>query len=147
MSDNGGVTRGVCTVDQNNHLCDIVETHNIEKYKNGAAVHRDEMYNPIDIDSKVSMNMWGLTPAFFKILDQGFQKFVENTPSDDLKAEYLLPTIVGDLLMKGEIKVKVLKSKDKWFGVTYKEDKESVVQELKELIHTDAYPDNLFELE
>lgn len=105
------------------------------------------MYNPIDIDSKVSMNMWGLTPAFFKILDQGFQKFVENTPSDDLKAEYLLPTIVGDLLMKGEIKVKVLKSKDKWFGVTYKEDKESVVQELKELIHTDAYPDNLFELE
>lgn len=71
---------------------------------------------------------------------------MENTSSDDLKAEYLLPTIIGELLVEEEIAVKVLKSKDKWFGVTYKEDKESVVQELKVLIRTDAYPDILFEV-
>lgn len=146
LSDNGGVTRGICKVNKEGYLTHIVETPNIEKYKNGAAVHMNETYNPINIDSKVSMNMWGLTPEFFQILDQGFQKFVENTSSDDLKAEYLLPTIIGELLVEGEIAVKVLKSKDKWFGVTYKEDKESVVQELKVLIRTDAYPDILFEV-
>ena len=91
-----------------------METSNIEKYESGAAVHKGEEYISIDIESSVSMNMWGLTPEFFQILESGFEA------------------------------VKVLTSKDKWFGVTYKEDKDSVVSELQALIHAGVYPKKLF---
>jgi len=90
------------------------------------------------------MNMWGLTPEFFQILESGFEAFVANTPADNLKAEYLLPTIIGDLLAEKKLAVKVLTSKDKWFGVTYKEDKDSVVSELQALIQNGVYPEKLF---
>lgn len=144
LSENGGVTRGVCKVDENGYLADIVETSNIEKYKDGAAVRKEEAYQPIDIESSVSMNMWGLTPKFFQILESGFEEFVANTPADNLKAEYLLPTIIGDLLAEKKLAVRVLTSKDKWFGVTYKEDKDSVVSELQALIRDGVYPEKLF---
>lgn len=144
LSENGGVTRGVCKVDENGYLADIVETSNIEKYKDGAAVRKEEAYQPIDIESSVSMNMWGLTPEFFQILESGFEEFVANTPADNLKAEYLLPTIIGDLLAEKKLAVRVLTSKDKWFGVTYKEDKDSVVSELQALIRDGVYPEKLF---
>ena len=144
LSENGGVTRGVCKVDENGYLADIVETSNIEKYEDGAAVRKEEGYQPIDIESSVSMNMWGLTPDFFQILESGFEEFVANTPADNLKAEYLLPTIIGDLLAEKKLAVRVLTSKDKWFGVTYKEDKDSVVSELQALIRDGVYPEKLF---
>ena len=144
LSENGGVTRGVCKVDENGYLADIVETSNIEKYEDGAAVRKEEGYQPIDIESSVSMNMWGLTPEFFRILESGFEEFVANTPADNLKAEYLLPTIIGDLLAEKKLAVRVLTSKDKWFGVTYKEDKDSVVSELQALIRDGVYPEKLF---
>ena len=144
LSENGGVTRGVCKVDENGYLADIVETSNIEKYKDGAAVRKEEEYQPIDIESSVSMNMWGLTPEFFQILESGFEEFVANTPADNLKAEYLLPTIIGGLLAEKKLAVRVLTSKDKWFGVTYKEDKDSVVSELQALIRDGVYPEKLF---
>lgn len=144
LSENGGVTRGVCKVDENGYLADIVETSNIEKYKDGAAVRKEEEYQPINIESSVSMNMWGLTPEFFQILESGFEEFVANTPADNLKAEYLLPTIIGDLLAEKKLAVRVLTSKDKWFGVTYKEDKDSVVSELQALIRDGVYPEKLF---
>ena len=89
------------------------------------------------------MNMWGLYPDFFEILENGFEVFLEETPSDQLKREYLLPTIIGDLLQEEKISVKVLKSHDKWFGVTYKEDKEAVVNSIKELIASGIYPETL----
>ena len=76
LSDNGGVTRGVCKVNENGYLADIVETSNIEKYESGAAVHKGEAYIPIDIESSVSMNMWGLTPEFMEILEKGFVEFL-----------------------------------------------------------------------
>lgn len=76
--------------------------------------------------------------------ESGFEAFVANTPADNLKAEYLLPTIIGDLLAEKKLAVKVLTSKDKWFGVTYKEDKDSVVSELQALIHAGVYPKKLF---
>ena len=144
LSENGGVTRGVCKGDENGYLADIVETSNIEKYEDGAAVRKEEGYQPIDIESSVSMNMWGLTPEFFQILESGFEEFVANTPADNLKAEYLLPTIIGDLLAEKKLAVRVLTSKDKWFGVTYKEDKDSVVSELQALIRDGVYPEKLF---
>lgn len=117
LSDNGGVTRGVCQA-VNNKIVDIVETHNIEHIGSKAIAEGKE----IDLDSVVSMNMWGLYPEIFTILDKGFHEFLENLDPKELKAEYLLPTIIGDLLAKKEIKVEVLKSNDEWFGVTYKED-------------------------
>lgn len=141
LSENGGVTRGICQVDENGMLSKIVETSGIIKTADGAAVERDGKVMPVDVDSPVSMNMWGLTPEFFEILDKGFTEFLAGLDSDDLKSEYLLPTIIGGLLTEHKVAVKVLKSHDKWFGVTYKEDKESVVQEVRALVDAGLYPE------
>ena len=140
LSDNGGVTRGICKVDENGMLSEIVETHNIEKSGDSAVVREGDLLTKLDLESPVSMNMWGLTPEFFGILESGFTAFLEETSSDNLKAEYLLPTIIGDLLAEGRLSVKVLKSEDEWFGVTYKEDREAVVEAVKSLVESGLYP-------
>ena len=142
LSENGGVTRGVCKVDENQMLTKIVETSNIVKTETGAAVLADGKEEIINADTPVSMNMWGLTPEFFGILESGFAKFLDKQEAGNLKGEYLLPTIIGDLLEKDQVSVKVLKSHDKWFGVTYKEDKDLVVREVKALIEKGLYPEN-----
>ena len=139
LSENGGVTRGVCKVDEKRMLREIVETHNIIKTDKGAAVKWDEKEEEIDIESPVSMNMWGLQPGFFEILEKGFSEFLSQLNEEDLKSEYLLPTIIGALLKQGKVQVKVLESKDKWFGVTYKEDKEGVVAAIRDLIDKGEY--------
>lgn len=139
LSENGGVTRGVCKVGQDQMLEKIVETHNIVKDGDKAKVVTEDGEKYIDVDSPVSMNMWGLQPDFFEVLEQGFAEFLAKLNPSDLKTEYLLPTIIGGLLEEDEVEVKVLKSQDKWFGVTYKEDKESVVQAIKELIAEGEY--------
>lgn len=145
LSDNGGVTRGMCRVDDNGMLCDITETHDIEKDGEMAVVRqKDGTLLRLDADSPVSMNMWGLIPRFFDILEVGFESFLAGTDREDLKAEYLLPTIIGDLLESGKVDVKVLKSHDQWFGVTYKEDKEAVVSAVKNLIDKGVYPSVLY---
>ena len=136
LSDNGGVTRGICQVSLDHKLVDIVETHNIEKRNNHAVVN-DQV---IDLDSIVSMNMWGLYPEFINVLEKGFEDFLQSLESADLKTEYLLPTIIGDLLKDKQISVEVLKSQDEWFGVTYKEDKESVKESVHKLIDKGVYP-------
>lgn len=138
LSDNGGVTRGVCQI-EDGHLVDIVETHNIEKV-NGKAVSDGK---EIDLDSAVSMNMWGLYSEFFDILEKGFDEFLESTPADNLKAEYLLPTIIGDLLHSHQAEVTALKSRDEWFGVTYKEDKDFVKENIQLLVEKGMYPQKL----
>lgn len=139
LSENGGVTRGVCKVGQDQMLEEIVETHNIVKDGEKAKVITEGGEKYIDVDSPVSMNMWGLQPEFFEVLEQGFAEFLEKLDKTDLKPEYLLPTIIGGLLEENKVEVKVLKSQDKWFGVTYKEDKESVVQAIKGLIARGEY--------
>ena len=139
LSENGGVTRGVCKVDEKRMLREIVETHNIIKTDKGAAVKLDKKEEEIDIESPVSMNMWGLQPGFFEILEKGFSEFLSQLNEGDLKSEYLLPTIIGALLKQGKVQVKVLESKDKWFGVTYKEDKEGVVAAIRDLIDKGEY--------
>ena len=138
LSDYGGVTRGVCQI-EDGHLVDIVETHNIEKV-NGKAVSDGK---EIDLDSAVSMNMWGLYSEFFDILEKGFDEFLESTPADNLKAEYLLPTIIGDLLHSHQAEVTALKSRDEWFGVTYKEDKDFVKENIQLLVEKGMYPQKL----
>ena len=144
LSENGGVTRGICQVDENGMLTDIVETSNIEKTGNGAGIRTEEKIIPVDVHSPVSMNMWGLHQDFFHVLENGFTEFLENVEETNLKAEYLLPTIIGGLLEEDKIDVNVLKSHDKWFGVTYKEDKEFVVASIKNLVEQGVYPKKLF---
>lgn len=144
LSDNGAVTRGICRVNSDGMLEKIVETSGIEKADNGAVVRKESGDEPVDVNSPVSMNMWGLNPDFFQILERGFEEFLDGVEEHDLKAEYLLPTIIGGLLEEGKIGVRVLKSKDKWFGVTYKEDKADVVSAIKELIADGVYPESLF---
>lgn len=144
LSENGGVTRGICKVDENGMLVDVVETKNIVKTESGATIRTEEGDTPINIDSPVSMNMWGLKPDFFDILEKGFVEFLQNNAADYLKGEYLLPTIVGGLLRDGIAEVTVLESKDKWFGVTYKEDKDAVVASVRALVEHKVYPEKLF---
>lgn len=144
LSENGGVTRGVCKVDENQMLTDIVETKNIVKTEEGAAIRTEDGDVKIDINSPVSMNMWGLQPEFFHILETGFEEFLSVCKNDYMKAEYLLPTIVGGLLSEGKAEVTVLQSRDKWFGVTYKEDKDAVVASVRSLIEEGVYPERLF---
>ena len=144
LSDNGAVTRGVCRVDENGMLADIEETHNIEKVDGRAVVQKECGSREIDVESPVSMNMWGLRPDFFQILADGFEEFLSMTDEENLKAEYLLPTIIGELLGEGKLAVKVLKSGDKWFGVTYKEDKDAVVSAVRGLVDAGVYPEKLF---
>ena len=144
LSDNGGVTRGVCKVDEHRMLSEIVETSNIVKTAEGAAVQTEDGAVPIDVESEVSMNMWGLSPKFFEVLDKGFDEFLEKLDPENLKGEYLLPTIIGALLKEGKMKVEVRKSHDEWFGVTYKEDKPDVVAAIQKLITDGVYPEKLF---
>lgn len=144
LSDNGTVTRGVCKVDENNLLVDIIETKGIEQ-KGDTAVALNSAGDEItlSLEGAVSMNMWGFTPILLEKLEDGFKTFLEKE-GQELKSEYLLPEVVGDLIKTGSVSVEVLKSADKWFGVTYKEDKPIVVASFKELISQGQYPEKLF---
>lgn len=101
---------------------------------------------PVDAVSYASMNMWGLTPEFLQLLEDGFQEFFDNMKEQNVnKAEYLLPIYLNELLQKGKVAIKVLDTQDKWFGVTYKEDKELVEKSFAELIEKGVYQEELFE--
>ncbi|RHQ93937.1 nucleotidyltransferase [Ruminococcus sp. AF21-42] len=145
LSENGAVTRGVCETNEEEYLTAVHETSNIVKTADGAAVDNDGEKTAIDPESYVSMNMWGLTPEFVQILDDGFKEFFETMGDKDvLKAEYLLPIYIDELLQAGKVSVKVLDSHDKWFGVTYKEDKDYVVESFGKLIDAGVYAEDLF---
>ena len=145
LSDNGAVTRGICVVDENEHLIGVNETSGIVKTADGAACD-DANGNQVACDPKshVSMNMWGFTPDFLDELESGFKEFLSNIKEGDIKAEYLLPTIVDQLIKSNQANVSVLETKDKWFGVTYKEDKPTVVASIRKLIDEGKYPESLY---
>ena len=141
LSDNGGVTRGICKMDGENNLTEVVETKNIVKTVSGAEANGIR----IDIDSLVSMNMWGLTPDFLETLEMGFQEFFEKeVPENPLKCEYLIPSFIGELLEQGKIAVKVLRTNDTWYGMTYKEDVVAVKESFKEMLNKGLYQADLF---
>lgn len=145
LSENGAVTRGICKVDSSGRLVDIVETSGIVRAGDHAeAKDSDGSKIAIDLNSVVSMNMWGFKPGLFDFLEKGFVEFMTNLEQDDIKKEYLLPTVVGDLVKAGKVQVNVLKSNDRWFGVTYREDKDDVVNSIKALIEKGEYPDSLY---
>ena len=144
LSDNGTVTRGICAVDENDYLTDVMETYEIKKTEDGA----ESQGNKINVNSHVSMNMWGLTPEFVGLLEEGFVEFFENIKGDEakeLKGEYLLPIYIDELLKKGKVSVKLLETQDKWFGVTYKEDKQMVVDAIRRLKDQGLYPEKVWE--
>ena len=141
LSDNGGVTRGICKMDENGNLTEIVETKNIVKTADGAEADGVT----VDVNSLVSMNMWGLTPGFMDVLEKGFKEFFDKeVPSNPLKAEYLIPVFIGELLEQGKMSVKVLKTNDTWYGMTYHEDVASVKDSFRKMQENGVYKADLF---
>ncbi len=145
LSENGGVTRGVCQIDDDSFLKKVTETYEIQRYGSGISA-RDESGRPVavDIGCHVSMNMWGIPASFLDELERGFPEFLAGLKEGDVKSEYLLPRIIDKLVMDGKARVKVLETADKWFGVTYKEDKPAVVESLRKLIAGETYPERLY---
>lgn len=144
LSQNGTVTRGVCKVDDSHMLQEIEETYEIEGRGGYAVAVKDGREFRLDLESPVSMNMWGLQPEFFHILENGFEEFLRNVKKEEVKAEYLLPRIIGQLLKEGQAQVKVLRSHDQWFGVTYQEDKAAVIESIQDLVEKGIYPESLY---
>lgn len=145
LSENGGVTRGLCQVDDHNKLTEIYETKNIQskaEYATGDNVLGAN--RKIDLETTVSMNMWGFTPDIMQELEENFIQFLEKHGKTEDKSEYLLPEVVGQLVRENKASVEVLRSKDSWFGVTYKEDKETVIRSFQELVDRGVYPEKLF---
>lgn len=143
LSDNGGVTRGVCTRNADGYLTKIVETSNIVRTADGAAVQEEDALRPIDVESLVSMNLWMLTPALFDVLESGFAAF-RKTLNNPLKDEYLLPSVVDELLQAGRATVRVLSTGERWFGVTYKEDLPTVQSAIRALHDKGVYGEPLY---
>lgn len=153
LSDHGGVTRGVCKVAEGHtHVIDVVETSGIVKTVNeNGEIGAEADGVKLDPESYVSMNFWGFPavagtdPWYMGVLEDGFTEFFKTTVSaNPMKAEYLLPTHIGGLLRDGKVTVKVLETNDKWFGVTYQEDKAAVVESIRGLIESDVYAEDLY---
>ncbi len=144
LSESGTVSRGVCVVDENNYLQNVVERTSIEE-KSGAVVFQNENGEEVIIpsDTLVSMNMWGFTPDYFDYSIEHFKKFLLER-GNDLKSEFYIPTVVNDLINSNEASCKVLDTNSKWFGVTYADDRPQVILKLNDLIRKGDYPAQLF---
>lgn len=144
LSEHGSVSRGICEADDKSCLKAVVERTEIFR-KNGGIVFRDENSHevPISPDTLVSMNIWGFTPAIFTYIENQLSEFIKQNISN-IKAELYIPKIVNDIIKNGKGNVKILPASDKWFGVTYKEDKPLAVQNIYKLIEQGIYPDNLW---
>lgn len=147
LTDNGYVSRGICETDENEYLTGIIERTHIERTKDGVVFSEDEgkTYSRIDKNSIVSLNMFGFTHSLLKELEERFPVFLEKSLKEaPLKCEYFLPTVVGELIDEDKATVKVLKSEDKWYGITYKEDKQSVVDAIIRMKEQGIYPLHLW---
>lgn len=143
VSENGAVTRGVCKA-ENGFLTAIRETSKIRLLPDGTIADTSgETPIPLDPEALVSMNLWGFQPAIFGEMEQYFHTFLRNIQPGDLKAECLLPTMVGDMMAAEQLQVKVLSSADRWFGMTYQEDRAAVTEELRQLHEKGVYPPTL----
>lgn len=144
LSESGAVSRGVCEVDGNNFLKNVVERTHIEE-KDGVILYKNETGDGIQItwNAPVSMNMWGFTPDYFEYSMNFFKEFlIEN--GQQLKSEFYIPLAVNELIVKGKVTCKVLDTPSKWFGVTYANDRPQTVKEIQQLISDGKYPSNLF---
>lgn len=145
LSEYGNVARGVCKTDHNNFLNVVTERTNIEKL-NDKIVFTEKDGQQVELTGKeiVSMNLWGFKPSIFDYLENYFRKFIQKN-SDNPKAEFFIPIMITELIQNKQARIKVLESGDKWFGVTYREDKPAVVRRLKELVDQGLYPESLWE--
>ncbi len=144
LSDFGSVARGVSRVDANNYLTNIVEMMKIERDGNAAKnTEADGKITPLIGDEAVSMNFWGFTPALFPQLQAAFEAFLKKSGGEQ-KSECYIPATVGDLVTSGQAKCKVLRSPDSWFGVTYREDRPTVVENIRKLVARGDYPEKLW---
>ena len=143
LSEHGTVSRGVCATDKMGFLTDVVERTAIEN-KNGHVVYQD---NGVDVEipfeTPVSMNMWGFTPEYFTYAEEAFKAFLTEN-SQELKAEFYIPTLVNDMIKSGKATCQVLDTTAKWFGVTYAEDRQMVVDKIQALVDAGIYPNKLF---
>ena len=146
VTDNGSVSRGICQTDENSDLIRVDEHTRIEKYEGGIHSTLDgESWTDLAFDTPVSMNMWGFTPVFLEEVAADFPKFLQNdVPANPMKAEFFLPRNVTLLLTAGKATVKVLRSADKWYGVTYAADKPQIVAALKAMTEAGMYPNGLW---
>ena len=144
LSDHGTVSRGVCATDRMGYLTDVVERTAIEN-KNGHVVYQDENGQDVEIpfETPVSMNMWGFTPEYFAYAEEAFKAFLTEN-AQELKAEFYIPTLVNDMINSGKATCKVLDTTAKWFGVTYAEDRQMVVDKIQALVDAGVYPNKLF---
>jgi len=148
VTENGHVARGVCTVDENDYLVKVEERTRIEKRGGGIAFTEDEgkTWQELPIDSVVSMNMWGFSASFLKEIKAGFSAFLEDgLAKNPMKCEYYLPSVVTKLLVEDRATVTVLETTDKWYGVTYKEDKPLVMAAIQEMKDNGIYPEQVWE--
>ena len=143
LSEHGTVSRGVCATDDKGFLTDVVERTAIEN-KNGHIVYQD---NGVDVEipfeTPVSMNMWGFTPEYFTYAEEAFKAFLKEN-SQELKAEFYIPTLVNDMINSGKATCQVLDTTAKWFGVTYADDRQMVVDKIQALVDAGVYPNKLF---
>lgn len=140
VSERGTVSRGVCRV-EDGRLLGIKETLKIRLEPDGTIA--DEAEGVLPADAVVSMNFWGFAPSFFRELEMFFYDFLRYEAGDNIKAECMLPSLVGKLIGEGKLKVSVLRSADRWFGMTYHEDRQAVAEELKRLHACGVYPETL----
>ncbi len=144
LSDSGSVTRGVCEVDSENYLKQIVERAKIERIDGVPRFMDDDgQWKNLTDTTYVSMNIWGFTPDFFDITGRDFIEFLQ-VNQNQLKAEFLIPTHINTLVQKGEVKVKLFNTPANWFGVTYIEDRSTVIHKIQSLVDKGDYPDKLF---
>lgn len=143
LSENGGVTRGICNVDGNMCLSSISETKNIRR-ENGKVLCGSDN-TEVSEDSFVSMNMWGFRPDFINKLEKGFVEFLESAEQPNMTGEFLLPIYADDLISQGKASPKLLPTNDKWFGLTYKEDLPSVREAISKLTENGTYPENIMQ--
>lgn len=144
LTENGTVSRGQCTLDENGNLTDITERTKIMRLENGnTAYFENEQWIDIPEDTIVSMNCWGLPEDFFKYAEKSFIDFL-NDGGDEMKKEFYLPTAVKNYLAESGKNAQVLKTEAKWFGVTYKEDRETVVNHIRTSIESGSYPEDLW---
>ena len=149
VTEYGHVARGICEEDADNYLVKVTEHTHIEKMGDDARYTEDDgkTWTEVPGSTIVSMNLWGFTESFLKEAEARFPKFLDNAiKTNPLKGEYFLPSVVTQLLEEGKARVKVLRSADKWYGVTYKEDKPCVVAAIAEKTASGLYPDKLWEV-
>lgn len=143
LSENGGVSRGHCIVDQNGYLTDVNECHNIQRKGDRIVYSLDGEEKDFPNDAYVSMNVWGFTPDYFNYSEQSFIEFLKNRGAE-LKSEFYIPSVVNEMIKSGRATLKVEETPSKWFGVTFAADRDQTVAQFNKLVESGIYPSPLF---